>query len=179
MRKPLSERKWISGKRWAQDFVKYSGFPQILAGVSVKREEIKRSIQIIEPKRKVPELVDYQIDIKDKILKTLNLELDKTRCMISLPTGGGKTRVAVEAFLDWMVTRFENEKYMLWIAQSEELCEQCISCIEQMWSSREFILPLTIYRCFSKYEINEEDLQGGVVVASIGKIHNGLKKIQR
>ena len=175
MRKPLSERKWISGKRWAQDFVKYSGFPQILAGVSVKREEIKRSIQIIEPKRKVPELVDYQIDIKDKILKTLNLELDKTRCMISLPTGGGKTRVAVEAFLDWMIPKFENEKYMIWIAQSEELCEQCISCIEQMWSSREFILPLTIYRYFSKYEINEEDLQGGVVVASINKIHNGLK----
>lgn len=113
MRKPLSERKWISGKRWAQDFVKYSGFPQILAGVSVKREEIKRSIQVIEPKRKVPELVDYQVLIKDKILSTLNLELDKTRCMISLPTGGGKTRVAVEAFLDWMIPKFENEKYMI------------------------------------------------------------------
>ena len=175
MRKPLSERKWISGKSWAQDFVRYSGFPEILAGITVKREETKRAIQIIEPKRKVPELVDYQVLIKDKILSTLNLELDKTRCMISLPTGGGKTRVAVEAFLDWMIPRFENEKYMLWIAQSEELCEQCISCIEQMWSSREFILPLTIYRCFSKYEINEDDLQGGVVVASINKIHNGLK----
>ena len=176
MRKPLSEKKWVSGKRWAQDFVKYSGFPEILAGIGAKREEIKRSVQIIEPKRKVPELVDYQIKIKDKILNTLNLQEDKTRCMISLPTGGGKTRVAVEAFLDWMVSRFENKKYMLWIAQSEELCEQCISCIEQMWSSREFILPLPIYRCFSKYEINEDDLQGGVVVASINKIYNGLKK---
>ena len=70
MRKPLSEKKWVSGKRWAQDFVKYSGVPEILAGIGAKREEIKRSVQIIEPKRKVPELVDYQIKIKDKILNT-------------------------------------------------------------------------------------------------------------
>ena len=175
MRRPLSERKWIAGKLWANDFVKEAGFPMILAGIATKRENTKPSIEIIEPRRKVPELVDYQIKIKEKLLSILRLQEDKTRCMISLPTGGGKTRVAVEGFLDWMQQRFEEEKYMVWIAQSEELCEQCISCIEQMWSSREFILPLTIYRYFSKYEMDAEDLRGGVVVASINKIHNRIK----
>lgn len=95
--------------------------------------------------------------------------------MISLPTGGGKTRVAVEAFLDWMQASFEEKKYLLWIAQSEELCEQCISCIEAMWTSREFILPLRVYRYFSKYDFDDEDiLQGGVVVASINKIYHRI-----
>lgn len=175
MRKPLSERKWVCGKLWANDFVKEAGFPMILAGIATKKENTKQSIETIEPRRKVPELVEYQIKIKEKLLSILRLQEDKTRCMISLPTGGGKTRVAVEGFLDWMQQRFEEEKYMVWIAQSEELCEQCISCIEQMWSSREFVLPLTIYRYFSKYEMDEEDLHGGVVVASINKIYNRIK----
>lgn len=175
MRRPLAEKKWHSGKRWAKDFVYYSGFPEILAGLSFDRETSKKSIEIIEPKKKVPELVEFQIDIKEELLKILRNEGDKTRCMISLPTGGGKTRIAVEAFLDWMQAKFEEKKYLLWIAQSEELCEQCISCIEAMWTSREFILPLRVYRYFSKYEFYDEDeLLGGVVVASINKIYHRI-----
>ncbi len=147
----------------------------MLSGISIDRENSKSSVEIIEPRRKVPELVEYQIDIKEKILSILRNKGDKTRCMISLPTGGGKTRVAVEAFLDWMQASFEENKYLLWVAQSEELCEQCISCIEQMWKSREFILPLKVYRYFSKYDFSLDDFQGGVVVASINKIYNRLK----
>lgn len=174
MRKPLAEKKWHSGKRWAKDFVYYAGLPEILAGLSFDRETSKKTIETIEPKKKVPELVEFQVDIKNKLLDILKNKGDKTRCMISLPTGGGKTRVAVEAFLDWMQAKFEEKKYLLWIAQSEELCEQCISCIEAMWTSREFILPLRVYRYFSKYDFDEDELQGGVVVASINKIYHRI-----
>lgn len=176
MRKPLGERKWYSGKRWARDFVISAGFPKIFAGLSDNKKENKNSVQFIEPKRMLPKLVDYQIDIKNQLLKILKQEEEKTRCMISLPTGGGKTRVAVESFLDWMESKFEEEKYLLWIAQSEELCEQCISCVEQMWKSREFILPLKIYRYFSKYDFDQEELEGGVVIASINKIYYRIKR---
>ncbi|MFD3156740.1 DEAD/DEAH box helicase [Haloimpatiens sp. FM7330] len=175
MRTPLVNRKWYSGKFWAVDFVTAAGFPKIFAGIGSSRQETKSSVELIEPKRKVPPLVEYQKNIKNKLLNILNQEGDKTRCMISLPTGGGKTRVAVEAFLDWMEASFQEEKYLLWIAQSEELCEQCISCIEQMWRSREFILPLKIYRYFSKYDFKLEELQGGVVVGSINKIYKRIE----
>ena len=47
--------------------VDYDALPDYMKKDEAKREEIKRSVQIIEPKRKVPELVDYQIKIKDKI----------------------------------------------------------------------------------------------------------------
>lgn len=157
MRTPLSEKNWHSGKTWAKEFITAAGFPNILAGIGNSIRERKLSVEIIEPKKTVPKLVEYQIDIKDKLLSVLKQEGDKTRCMISLPTGAGKTRVAVEAFLDWMQSSFEEEKYLIWIAQSEELCEQCISCIEQMWRSREFILPLKIYRYFSSHTFDLED----------------------
>ncbi len=175
MKSALVKRKWHSGKRWAVDFIAASGFPKILAGISNTRDQLKSAIEIIEPKKTIPVLVPYQEHIKKQIVQILAQQGGKTRCMISLPTGGGKTRVAVEAFLDWMEPRFEERKYMLWIAQSEELCEQCISCIEQMWKSREFILPLKIYRLFSKYDFSLDELEGGVVIASINKIYNKIK----
>ncbi len=90
-----------------------------------------------------------------------------------------KTRIAVEAFLEWMQRRFEENKYLIWIAQSEELCEQCIDCIEKVWSNKEFILPLRIYRYFTKYNPDEEDLQSGVIVCNIQKLHSQLKTKER
>ncbi len=111
MRKPLAEKKWHSGKRWANDFIEAAGFPKILAGVPTDREMKKSSVENFKPKEKVPSLVEYQIEIKEKLLSILGNQEDKTRCMISLPTGGGKTRVAVQAFLEWMQRRFDENKY--------------------------------------------------------------------
>lgn len=176
MRKPLAEKKWHSGKRWACDFIEAAGFPKILAGIPTDHGEIKRSVEYFEPKRRVPPLVEYQKEIKEKLLNILKNNEEKTRCMISLPTGGGKTRVAVEAFLEWMQYRFDENKFMIWIAQSEELCEQCISCIEELWKDTEFILPLKVYRYFSKYTFPEdEELTGGVIIASINKLYYNIK----
>lgn len=175
MRKPLADKKWHSGKRWANDFIEAAGFPKILAGIATDRTEIKRSVEYFEPKRRVPPLKEYQTEIKEKLLNILKKQEDKTRCMISLPTGGGKTRVAVEAFLEWMQYKFDENKFMIWIAQSEELCEQCISCIEELWKDTEFILPLKVYRYFSKYNFPEdEELSGGVIVAGISKLYYNI-----
>ncbi len=175
MRKPLSEKKWHSGKRWASDFIEAAGFPKILAGIPTDREMQKSSVESFKPKEKVPPLVEYQTEIKEKLFKILRNQEEKTRCMISLPTGGGKTRVAVQAFLEWMQCKFDENKFMIWIAQSEELCEQCISCIQALWENTEFVLPLKVYRYFAKYNFPEdEELSGGVIVASINKLHYNI-----
>lgn len=64
---------------------------------------------------------------------------------------------------------------MIWIAQSEELCEQCISCIKALWENTEFIMPLKVYRYFAKYNFPEdEEFSGGVIVASINKLHYNI-----
>lgn len=70
---------------------------------------------------------------------------------------------------------FSEGKYLIWIAQSEELCEQAIQCIIDLWSNNEFYYPLTIYRFFGNYNIKFDDLSGGVIVCSIQKIHSSLK----
>jgi len=172
MLKPLSEMKWHSGKGWPKDFVGALTFPTIFAGIA--SEDKAQPIHIVPPLQKPPLLAEFQEGLKKRMLQVLNQEGDRTRCVITLPTGGGKTRVAVEAFIEWMQPCFSNRKYLVWIAQSEELCEQAIACIAQMWSSREFVSPLRIYRYFGKYEIQSDDLLGGAVVASINKLYNRI-----
>lgn len=129
----------------------------------------------VEPLSRIPALVEYQVLLKDKMRDILNLKGDKTRCMVTLPTGGGKTRVAMEAFIDFVHPRFSEGKYMIWIAQSEELCEQAISCLQTLWSQREFTESLRIYRYFGSYGIEENAFHGGVLVSSINKIYNSVK----
>lgn len=174
MLRPLAEKiNWHPGGRWARAFVHAMRFPLIFAGV-VQRDN-SPTFELIQPRYEPPSLVDFQIGLKDRMKQVLDQEGAKTRCVVTLPTGGGKTRVAVEAFLDWMMKDFSSGKYLLWIAQNEELCEQCLKCIQQMWSSRPFIEPLRVYRYFGGRDIPEDDLRGGAVVSSIQQLHNRIK----
>lgn len=173
MRKPLAEKRWHSGKYWARAFVAALGFPPIFAGVD-KGEKVS-TIQDIHPRDVPLKLADFQENLKKQMLEVLERDGDKTRCVVTLPTGGGKTRVAVEAFIDWMQPRFAQRKYLIWIAQSEELCEQAIACIKQIWETREFVGNLRVYRFFGGRDISSDDLIGGVVVASIQQLHSRIK----
>jgi len=170
---PLVNKKWHPAGRWSSDFVKALGFPNIFAGV--KQTQNMPTIVDVEPLSPLPKLVEFQQQLKEKMLQILNNEGDRTRCIVTLPTGGGKTRVAVEAFIDWMQPRFSEGKYLVWIAQSEELCEQAISCIQQIWSIREFVNSLRIYRFYGGRNVPSEELRGGVVVSSIQQLHSRIK----
>ena len=52
--------------------------------------------------------------------------------MVTLPTGAGKTRVAVEAVVSWRPPRRLTGP-IVWIAQSEELCEQAVQAWAYVW----------------------------------------------
>lgn len=170
----LAKRKWHNGKGWARNFVIESGFDPLFAGFADVKEK-KQDIEDIEPLVIPPPLKDFQIFIKYKILENLKASGDNAKCMISLPTGGGKTRTAVEAYIEWLRPRFSEGKYLIWIAQSEELCEQAIASIKQLWSSKEFSESLRVYRLFRDHSLNKETMIGGVIVAGINKIYNLVK----
>lgn len=170
----LARRKWHNGKGWARSFVMESGFNPLFAGFADDKVR-HQDIEDIEPLVIPPPLKDFQIYIKDKILENLKDSGDNAKCMISLPTGGGKTRTAVEAYIEWLRPRFSEGKYLIWIAQSEELCEQAIASIKQLWSSKEFSESLRLYRLFRDHNLDKDSMIGGVIVAGINKIYNLVK----
>lgn len=169
----LSQLRWHSGKSWASNFIRTAGFPKIFAGTIADSKA--PVIEDIEPFIVPPPLTDFQSQLKENLLSVLNNDGDKTRCIVSLPTGGGKTRTAVEAFIEWLQPKFAKGLYLIWIAQSEELCEQAVECIKQQWSSKQFTEPLRVYRFFGGNNIEESDLIGGIVVSSIQQLYSRLK----
>jgi len=173
MRKPLAEMKWVARGPWPIDFIKTTAFPEIFAGV--RQTDAKPTIQDVPPLGKPPQLADFQLSLKERMLQVLAKEGNKTRCMVTHPTGTGKTRVAVESFIHWMEERFANKQYMLWIAQSEELCEQAVACIQQIWGAKEYPSALRMYRYFGGRDIPIHELRGGAVISSIQQIYNRIK----
>jgi superfamily II DNA or RNA helicase len=62
------------------------------------------------------------------------LQVKGDRGLLSLPTGAGKTRVVVEALI--RAVKISSEPVvLLWIAQSDELCEQAVQAWSQAWRS--------------------------------------------
>ena len=129
----IAERTWHAGKAWPRYFVRTLDLPLALAGVTGSPPE--SALLEVEPFRPLPPLEDFQLELRDSLAKVLNAGTGANRCILTLPTGAGKTRTATEALTDWRQTAaLPNE--ILWIAQSEELCEQAVQAFREIWVDR-------------------------------------------
>ncbi len=125
-------------KRWAGfkpavDFVRSLGFSVEWAGQRSARSE---EFLEVEGAYLLPKLHYYQEPIVRKVRDMLcngRLNGGGRRGMISLPTGSGKTRVAVQAVVEAMRDGFPGG--VLWVADRNELCEQAVESWRQVWSS--------------------------------------------
>lgn len=129
----IAERTWHPGKAWPRYFVRALDIPLALAGVTGSPPE--SALLEVEPFRPLPWLEDFQLELRDSLAKVLNAGTGANRCILTLPTGAGKTRTATEALTDWRQTAaLPNE--ILWVAQSEELCEQAVQAFREIWVDR-------------------------------------------
>ena len=44
--------------------------------------------------------------------------------IINMPTGAGKTRTSIEGLVDYWRSLSNKKSFVVWMAHSEELCEQ-------------------------------------------------------
>ncbi len=124
--------RWAGSAR-AVEFVQALGFPPEWAGERGRKREPFLEVEGYS----LPPLHDYQRTIADNVRKLLRGGFGNgagRRGMISLPTGSGKTRVAVQALVEAMrEDRFHGG--VLWVADHDELCEQAVEAWRQVWSS--------------------------------------------
>lgn len=114
-------------------------------------------------------LHDYQESTLGKIVERLSSPPGSNKALVQLPTGSGKTRVAVESLIRLAARQPESRRLYVWIAQSDELCEQAVEAWGEAWSS--LGLPgerMAVSRLWGSRRAQEEsDVRLHVVVASI------------
>lgn len=81
------------------------------------------------PKKPFKILKDFQQEIFKKISK--HLEIPRSRFIVQMPTGSGKTRTAMEAIC--FQFNAVNNKNIIWLAHSKELIEQAANGFEEVW----------------------------------------------
>ena len=124
--------QWAGSER-VVEFVRSLGFSADWAGE--RRGKRDPYLDVDGPYR-LPELHDFQRTIADKVRNMLGngrVDTAERRAMISMPTGSGKTRVAVQAIVEAM--RDDGFRGgVLWVAARDELCEQAVEAWRQVWS---------------------------------------------
>lgn len=123
--------------RWGTDearqFVISLGFPLSFAGAARPRLPAE---ELVSGPRPLPPLHDYQEDVLRELDGIMALHADRRRAVLSLPTGAGKTRVAVEAAVNAVLSRNAQRPLVLWIAQTEELGEQAVDAFRHLWRAK-------------------------------------------
>jgi superfamily II DNA or RNA helicase len=156
--------KW-AGSRRAIEFVNELGFDRGFAGF--KSEGREADLDVSGP-IDLPELHDYQRTAANAI-KDLTRGDGGLRGMLSLPTGAGKTRVTVQALIEAMRDE-QLASPLLWIAQSDELCEQAVQSWVEVWRALGPPEAMRVSRLWSSNEVSGVDEGHQVVVATIDKL---------
>ncbi|MFD8716848.1 sacsin N-terminal ATP-binding-like domain-containing protein [Streptomyces sp. NPDC059629] len=165
---PDVPKKWAGGATTISWLRKMS-FPAKYAGRHSERQDAEF---IVPGAVKLAPLHDFQQEISRQLSDVLTLcDADgrHRKAMVELPTGAGKTRVAVESILRLFIEgRLCGP--VLWIAQSRELCEQAVQTWTTVWRGLGDERPLAIGRLWENNKVHEPDTEFSAIVATDAKL---------
>lgn len=173
---PVSPPSTWAGSFTTRKWVNNFGFGDEWAGRPARQRN--KPTEYVEGPTQLDGLHDYQQVVSER-LRNLLICNGSRRGYISLPTGAGKTRVAVQTIieaisdgsLDGLGSSGAFSGPILWLADGEELCEQAIDAWSYLWrSAGRKDTQLILSRFWSSYEMEEEVGGVQVVVATWQKI---------
>ena len=157
----------FSGSVNSRRFVAELGLPDGYAGTPTVNPPAEEEV---EGPTSFPRLHDYQERLTENVLSFLNRS-DHGRGMLCLPTGAGKTRVAAEALIRFIGERGRTGGPILWIAQSNELCEQAVQSWRFVWSKVGPADKLTISRLWGTNSATAVTGHAQLVIATDAKLN--------
>ena len=159
------------GSNAARSFVAHMGFPDEYAGF---RSSKPKPTLLVPGPSELPELHDFQKPLVSEVRELIEGNEKHKRGLLSLPTGAGKTRVCVQALTESMEAgRLKSP--MLWLAQTDELCEQAVQAWAEVWRTYGSTGDLTVSRLWASNDC-EPALRGApqVVVATPDNLANRI-----
>lgn len=167
-------RRKIASFTWGnnshtKNFIDVFGYPDYLFPSELEKYKTEKIIPKLQDPYKP--FKDYQSDVFFETQRTI--EYPNIKFLIQMPTGAGKTRVAME-----IVSAFLNKKegrQVVWMVDRSELCDQAIEAFENAWS-HVGKHDLTLYRLWGDVELPKKIEGTSFIVAMYQKIRGPLKK---
>lgn len=174
---------WWRGSKWSKAFCDELGLPECLWQT---RKNGRPDDELLQRPVSLAPLHDFQKEAYTKLRRMLRNGRGRTSVM-SLPTGAGKTRVAVEAVCHHLADQSVDNKprFVLWLAQSDELLQQAWECFRQVWTApsdsdginRKARLPLSMIRAWGGRQAEDLQLAEGpsVILCGIQQLSGWLR----
>ncbi len=121
----VSTRSWRSPYE-RRGLLEALGLPETL--VSEVNERVPSVSIAAQPLHRYRPMLEYQTDVYFEALR--RLEIPRSRFVIQMPTGSGKTRIAAEIIAHLISTQGCD---VVWLAHSGELCSQAAQTFDEIW----------------------------------------------
>lgn len=149
-----------------------SDWKKLLDFFEIVVEEVQNEYQFIAAKEAEANYPLFKH--QRKAVGELNRKLyyDGKKVMLHMPTGSGKTRTAMNVICNHY--RLNEPTVVIWLAHTEELCEQAAMEFEKAWKNlgnRE----LKVVRYWGSSGEKISDLKDGFIVGGLTKVFNLLK----
>ncbi|WP_318445220.1 DEAD/DEAH box helicase [Photobacterium leiognathi] len=133
-----------------------------------KKQENEEYHEIIEPR--------YPLFIhQEKAAKEIKeyLSTPKSRVLLHMPTGSGKTRTAMSIAVDFLRNEIvsRDQSIIVWLADTYELCEQAYSEFVKAWSYLG-VGETNIYKVYGNSDVALSDIKHGFVVCGLQKLNS-------
>lgn len=92
------------------------------------------------------------------------------RVLLHMPTGAGKTRTAMHVISLFLRHKALDEEVVVWLAHTEELCEQAAEEFTVAWQSMGD-RHLGLFRHFGPHRVDLDSIRGGLLVAGLQKLY--------
>ena len=166
--KSMKDRKkypWRPGGAFARRLVQQIRLPDIFAGI--RSDPRPTRIEEAVSKADLKGLKNFQKNMKSQVLRVMK-DRSGNRAIVTLPTGAGKTRIVVEAIVEFL-NGVPADTNILWIAQSQEVCEQAVLCFKQVWEQHGRGEVLNIFRAWGNNDIPTSG-EYGIIVGGVQKL---------
>tara|TARA_R110002072_G_scaffold23181_3_gene80438 strand:+ start:20346 stop:21968 length:1623 start_codon:yes stop_codon:yes gene_type:complete len=110
-------------------------------------------------------LFDHQIVACRRAAAILE-QSSSPRVLLHMPTGAGKTRTAMNLIAHFARHRLAKDELVIWLAHSEELCEQAAEEFEESWNALG-IRNLPLHRAFGSHKLDLSPVKSGVLVGGL------------
>ena len=144
----VCDQHFLSNHKWQQSLCKNILHLPLTVIARPDSSEKEPEITPLRKRPKLKRLYDYQtqalLEIQKLFSETEQDSRSQRRLLVNIPTGAGKTRLSVEAIVDWLNLRDSNRipnahpqqahgRVVFWFASTNELCNQAAGEFENMY----------------------------------------------